>query len=76
MHIFFQLHTYKNTLIKVCIKFPCIGTNKQDVIRIVNELLNYISYNVALISELISEMKMLNVMVIYIMLGVVVYNPL
>ena len=74
--IFSQLHTYKNTLIKVCIKFPCNVTNKKDVIRIVYELLNHPSYNVAMISEWISDMKMLNVMVIYIMPGVVIYKPL
>ena len=53
-----------------------MGKNKKGVIRIVYEVPNYPSYNVALISELISEMKMLNVMVIHIMPGEVVYHPL
>ena len=36
----FQLHAYKNMLIKVYFKFHCNATNNKNVIRIVYELPN------------------------------------
>ena len=45
IHVFFNIHAYKNMLIKVCVKFHCNATNNKDVMRIVYELPNRPSYN-------------------------------
>ena len=42
--IHFQLHAFKNMLIKVSLKFHCNAKNNKDVIRIVYELPNHPMY--------------------------------